>query len=150
ALRQIDQERRAPATLQRIGRALPDLLPSLAVKRVQRLALGGGVHDDEVFVDDGARARPEAHRRRTGADRILPDLVPFQIEGEAPRLAEEDVDALAVGGRRAGGVAVPVKHPIGPVLVGDAFNLLMPEDLSALFVDTDENPLDFAAGAGVT
>ena len=72
------------------------------------------------------------------ADIGLPKLVAVVIKREHTRLAEEDIDAFAVGGRRVGGEAVIANLVFFRQLRGDR---LVPENLAGGFVDGDEVPL---------
>ena len=73
---------------------------------------------------------------------VRQQLLAVEIEGEGARLAEEDVDAFAVGHRRAGGVAVVVADPVLFRQLG--LHLGVPEDFAIVAIQADEVQLELA------
>src|SRR5262249_55819639 len=104
----LGQEWRVPGAADALGP--PDFLPGHLVQGYQRPALDAGVDDHQVFVKQRRSARAPAIDSLP--DRGVPLLVAVQIEAEHPGFAEEDVEPLAVTGRRAGAVAVVGAFPL--------------------------------------
>ena len=82
----------------------PDLLARQLVERDERAALDAGVDDQQLAEQERRSARAPAVGAL--ADAGLPLLLAVQVEAKHARLAEEDIQPLAVAGRRAGGIAV--------------------------------------------
>src|SRR5262249_54522360 len=118
----------------------PFLLAGALVERDQRGAFDGGVDDDEVLVEGRAGRRTEHVLARADARR--PERLAVEIEGVHTGLAEEDIDVLAIGDRGAGGVAV-LAHHAAEVGFGElGFDLLLPEDVPLLAVETEDEELE--------
>ena len=100
-----DRGRRTPADLGVPFRA-PQFLASAAVERGDegRRALLLLNHDQPVAVEQRRRGR--AVEGAQLAERLVPDDLAVHVERQQPVVPEVGVDALAVGRRRGGGVAV--------------------------------------------
>src|SRR5262249_38148384 len=107
----------------------------------QGVALDAGIHDQQVLVEHGGRAGPPP--ARAFADQDMPELLAVEIETEDPRLAEEDIEFLAVGDRRAGGVTMVGAFAGVAVFGKGRFEYLRPDGLAVAAIQTQEMPAEF-------
>lgn len=138
----VHQHRRAEAEFETIRFGLPDFFSGQSVKRAYGATFLGGVHDDGVLVDNWTRARTPAAVAGLLAEIDLPKLLAVEVERQRARLAEEDIDPLAVRDGRAAGVAVLSEVASEWVFRQRGRHCFVPQYLSRPALKTDKMALE--------
>jgi len=122
----------------------PDLAAGGFVEGDEGFALDAGIDEEPILVKDrGRRGTPAVEG---GSDRGLPELLAGMIEGEHTGFPEKRIDAVGVGGRGAGGVAVILTDPI---LLGQCGgDGRVPEKFAIGKIQAEQMALEFALVGG--
>src|SRR5262249_31974411 len=133
-----DEDRRIPGGVN-LGSA-PGFLPGHFVQRDQGVALDAGVDNKKVLVEHRRGARAPAIDAL--ADLGVPELLAVEVEAVDSRLAAEDVEALAIDERGAGGVPVVGTFAVVFVFGQDRLEFPGPQDIAPGPIDADEMALE--------
>src|SRR5262249_20620806 len=135
----LNKDRRGPRRAQPLGS--PHFFAGLFVEADDRFVFYRGVDDENVLVKE--RTGGSAHHVRAGAYALAPQFFAFHGKGEDAGLAEEGVDALAVGNRCGRSVAVLADHA-GEVDFGQlGFDFFLPDYLALGRVEAEDDKLQF-------
>ena len=134
----------APRPGEPLGLLAPDLAAGPLVEGHQRLALGRGGHNQQVFMQHGTGGRTPTAAIRLFPQHGQPQPFSVQVEGRGTPLAEVDIDPFAITDRSVRRVAIFGEHSPIRLFLAIRVDGAIPDDHSRLAVETDQVPLKLA------